>query len=133
MRPVDPSLTDQVLDEPPDRVVDERRDDRSLEAEAPVQAARDVVLAAALPRRELPGRRDAHVARIEPEHHLAERDEVVPALGAGAQREGAHRDSSTSRRASRARTRIASNSPAAIIAGLTIQLPPQASTCGTAR
>ena len=30
-------------------------------------------------------------------------------------------------------TRIASNSPAAIIAGLTIQLPPQASTCGTAR
>ena len=102
VRPVDPSLTDQVLDEPPDRVVDERRDDRSLEAEAPVQAARDVVLAAALPRRELPGRRDAHVARIEPEHHLAERDEVVPALGAGAQRERAHRDSSTSRRASRA-------------------------------
>ena len=49
VRDVDAALEHQVLDEPADRVVGERGDDRGAQAEAPAQPAGDVVLAAALP------------------------------------------------------------------------------------
>ena len=81
---VDATLEDQVFEQPADVVVGERRDDGGSHAKAAAQAARDVVLATALPDPEAPGGADAPLARIEPEHYLAERHEVVAAPVAGA-------------------------------------------------
>ena len=80
MRLVNAALIDQVLDETTDRVVSERRDDSRIEAEAALQTARDVVLASALPHAETSRRVYARVAGVEPQHHLAERDDVPTAL-----------------------------------------------------
>ena len=54
-------------------------------AEAAAQAARDVVLPAPLGHRERARGRDPAVAGVEAEHHLAEGDEVEPALLARAE------------------------------------------------
>ena len=78
-----PPVQDEILDQPADLVVDEGGDDGGAQAEAAAQAAGDVVLAAALPRRELTGRADAALAGIQPEHDLAERHCVPPAFAAG--------------------------------------------------
>ena len=56
------------------------------QAEAAAQAAGDVVFAAAFPGGELAGGADAALAGIEAEHDFAERDDVVAALGGGADR-----------------------------------------------
>ena len=80
VRGVDASLEDQVLEQAADRVVGERRDDRGAEPEAPAEPARDVVLAASLGDRKRARGRDATVARVEAEHDLAERHEVVAAV-----------------------------------------------------
>src|SRR5207253_2107549 len=76
-RQIAAALQHQVFDETSDRIVDERRDDRGVESEAAAQSARDVVLAAALPRLKRARRGDAAVAGIESQHHLAEGDEIV--------------------------------------------------------
>ena len=73
-RRVDAALEDEVLEQAADVVVGERGDDRGPQAEAAAQAARDVVLAAALPDAKRPGRADPALARVEAQHHLAERD-----------------------------------------------------------
>ena len=78
---VDAALQDQVLHQPPDGIVRHRRRHRRLQPEAPPQPARHVVFAAALPRRKLPRCVDAPLARIEPQHHLAEAH-LVPARSA---------------------------------------------------
>ena len=92
---VDPSLEHEVLEQPADLVVGERGHDAGAEAEAPPEPPRDVVLATALPRLEPAGGANPPLARIEAEHDLAERDEVVAALVRGANREPAgHRATS---------------------------------------
>ena len=82
-RGVDAALQDQVLDQPADLVVGERGDDGGAQAEAAAQPAGDVVLAAALPDLERAGGADPALARVEAQHHLAERDQVVAALLGG--------------------------------------------------
>jgi hypothetical protein len=133
VRLVDAALVEEVLDQTTDWVVDERGDDRRVEPEAAAQPARDVVLAPALPDAEAAGRGDSTVARVEPEHHLAEGNQVPAALRLRPDRERSHRDRPTIAVASSAKLRTRSNSPARSISGFTIQLPPHASTWGSAR
>ena len=132
---VDATLEDQVLEQPSDGVVGERRHDRGAKAEAAPQPAGHVVLAAALGHGERAGRRDAPVAGVEAEHHLAQRDEVVAAVLGRPHREEAHAGTAcaTCPAASRARRSISSNRPSRRSAGSQTQLPPQASTDGSAR
>ena len=82
-RGVDAALEHEVLEQPADVVLDERGDDRGAHAEAPSQAACDVVFAAAFPDAKLAGGSNSPFAWVKPQHDLAERDEVVAAcLGA---------------------------------------------------
>ena len=71
------ALQHEILDEAADRIVRERRDRARPEAEAAAESARHVVLAAAFPHVELAGGMDAARARIEAEHDLSEREDVV--------------------------------------------------------
>jgi hypothetical protein len=82
-----PPLQDEVFEQPPDRVVDQCRHDRGALPEAAPNSAGDVVLAAAFPCPEASGGVYPQVSRIEPKHHLAERDDVVAALGRGLDRQ----------------------------------------------
>ena len=66
------ALLDEVLHELADLVVGECGDDGGIHAEALVQAADDVVFAAAFPCAEGAGGADTALARIETEHDLAE-------------------------------------------------------------
>ena len=75
-RGVDAALEHEVLEQPADLVVGERGHDGRPQPEAAAQAAGHVVLAPALPDAEPPGGADPPLARIEPQHDLAERDEV---------------------------------------------------------
>ena len=73
---VDASLQDEVLEQSADLVVGECGYDSRPQPEAATQPACDVVLAAAFPDRELPRVPDPALARVEPEHDFAERDQV---------------------------------------------------------
>src|SRR6266478_3682539 len=77
---VDSSLMDQILQQPADGVVGECRHDRRLETEASLESARNVVFSPAF--RHFKGARRPHppVSRLEPQHHLAQADQVPPAL-----------------------------------------------------
>ena len=86
---VDASLEHEVLEQPADLVVGERRHDTGAEAETSPEPPGDVVLATAFPRLEPAGGTNPPLGRIEAEHDLAERDEVVAALVRGADREPA--------------------------------------------
>jgi hypothetical protein len=86
VRLIDAALVDQVLDQAADRVVDQRGDDRGVQAEAALEPARHVVFTAPLPDPELPRGRDAHVAGIQAQHDLAERDQVEAAARFGTDR-----------------------------------------------
>ena len=72
----DAPLHDEVFDQMPNLVVDEGGDHGSLQPEAFPQPAGHVVFAAPLPDLKVPGRADAALARVEPEHDLAERNLV---------------------------------------------------------
>ena len=78
------------------------------------------------------GGADAPLAGVEAEHDLAERDQVVAALLGGAELEDAHgvRPSASASAVSRS---TSAQFPAASSGGATIQLPPIATTCGSAR
>src|SRR5262249_17915836 len=78
VRLVDPALVDEVLHQAADGVVDQRRHQRRLQAEAALEPARDVVLAAAFPDLEAPRGVDAALAGIQAEHHLAQAHQVPP-------------------------------------------------------
>jgi len=82
VRHVDSAREHKVLDKAAYGSIDQRGDNCGALAEAAAQSTRDVVLPAALPDAEVPRLRDALLAWIETEHHLAERDDV-PAAGAG--------------------------------------------------
>ena len=133
VRGVDASREHQVLDEAADRVVYEGRDDGGLQPEAAAQATSDVVLAAALPDVEAPSGRDPPFPGVESEHHLAERDELEAALVSGSKDELVHRADAARAAASAASSVTRPHSPARSSSGLTIQLPPQATTWGIAR
>src|SRR4051794_3448403 len=131
---VDPALKHEILEQPADIVVGERCHDRRPLTEAPTEPPGDVVLTASLPRLEPAGGADAPLTRIEAQHDLAERDEVVPALARRANGEAAHCATSAARTsASRVSRVTAVKSRAAISSGATIQLPPTARTDGSAR
>ena len=70
----DASLHDEVFDEMPHLVVNKGGHHGGLQAEALPQAAGHVVFAAPLPDLKVPRSADAALARVEPEHDLAERD-----------------------------------------------------------
>ena len=131
---VDTSLEDEVLEQPADVVVGERGHDAGALAEAAAEPARDVVLAAALPRLEPASGADAPLAGIEAEHDLTEGDQVIAALGGRPDRQSGHRATPAARvNASRDSRVIAAKSRAAMRSGATIQLPPTAATDGSAR
>ena len=87
---VDAAAQDELLDETADGVVGERADERRAQAEAAPQAARHVVLAAALPDLEGARGRDPALAGIEAQHDLAEGHEVPAAVAGVAKLEDAH-------------------------------------------
>src|ERR1700733_12518367 len=80
MRLIDTALHHQVFEQPPDRVVCQRSDDCSLQAEASPQSASNVILAAPLPYIELARCSHTQVAGIEPQHYLAKTDQIPLAL-----------------------------------------------------
>ena len=132
-RGVDAALQDEILEQAADLVVDERGHDRRAQPEAATQAARDVVLAPALPDPERAGGADSPLAGIEAQHDLSERHQVVGALRRGPdlewrRRGRAHRAPSETASAARVRRVIEAKSPEAISDGATIQLPPIAAT-----
>ena len=80
VRDVHPALEHEVLHQTPDRIVGERGHRRRPHAEAAPEASHHVVLAAALPDLELARGVNASVAGVEPQHDLAERRGVPPAV-----------------------------------------------------
>src|SRR5205085_7146140 len=80
VRLIDAALVDQVLNQSPYGIVRQRRDDGRVHPEAALEAARDVVLAAALPDLERARGVDASAAGVEPQQHLAEAHHVPTAL-----------------------------------------------------
>src|SRR5690242_16560235 len=71
-RLVDAALVNQILEQPPDGVVGERGHDRAIQPETALQAARDIVLAAAFAHIEGPSGGDPAIPGIEPQHHLSQ-------------------------------------------------------------
>src|SRR5206468_12120507 len=122
---------DQILQQPAHVVVREGGHHRGPQAEAAAQATCHVVFAAALPCAEVAGRPDAPLARIQTQHHLAERHQVVPAVAPVTDVHAA--SPRTARTAAAARRVTSSHAPAANRSGATIHVPPTASTAGTAR
>src|SRR6266567_5617064 len=80
VRLVDAALVDEVLNEPADRVVGERRHYRRIQPETAFQPSRNVVLASALPNLKRPRGMNSSFTRIEAKHHLAEADQIPAAV-----------------------------------------------------
>src|SRR5262245_31069121 len=80
VRLIDAALIDQVLKQAAHRVVGERGHDRRLHSEAALYPPGDVVFAPAFPGMKSPRRVNSPVARVEPQHHFTERDQVPSAL-----------------------------------------------------
>jgi hypothetical protein len=80
---IHPPLEDEVLHEPTDRVIRERRDQARIETESTLEPPGHVVLAAAFRNPEVARRRDPAIAWIETEHDFTERHEVEPTMGLG--------------------------------------------------
>src|SRR6185503_976716 len=76
MRLIDTALVNQILDQPPDCIVCECGDNGRVHPKASFQAACDIVLTATFPYLKLTRRRDTPLARIEPQHHLAQTHNV---------------------------------------------------------
>ena len=76
VRLIDAALIDQILNQAADRIVGKSRHDRRVETETSFQSASDIVFAAAFPHLERPRRVYPLIARIEPEHHFAEGNDV---------------------------------------------------------
>ena len=77
------ALVHQVLDQPACGIVGEGGDVGSLETEAPLKPARDVIFASAFENLKLTRRCNAVIARIEAQHDLAEAELVPTTLGFG--------------------------------------------------
>ena len=70
------ALVNQVLHQPPNRIVSERGHDGSVHAKAPPQTSGDVVFAAAFPNAKAARRGYTAFARIEAQHHLTQAHQV---------------------------------------------------------
>src|SRR5262245_43825227 len=79
VRLIDAALGDQSLHEPDHRVVGERRAQGGVHAEAALQAARDIVFAAALPYAKLASGVNTPFPGVQTQHHFAERNEIPAA------------------------------------------------------
>src|SRR5712664_1644727 len=79
-RLVHAALVNEILKEPPDRIIGERRDDRGVQAEATLQPACDVVFPAAFAHFKGSRRCNPPVSRVEPHHDLAQTDQVPAAI-----------------------------------------------------
>src|SRR6267143_4286893 len=79
-RLVHAALVNEILKEPPDRIIGERRDDRGVQAETTLQPACNVVFPSALAHFKGSRRGNAPVARVEPHHNLAQTNEVPVAF-----------------------------------------------------
>src|SRR6478735_806242 len=137
VRAIHTALSDEVFDQPADRVVCEGRHDGGRRAEAATQATGDVVFAAAFPRPELTGALDPLVTRIQAQHHFAQCHQVPTRVrrrthGHCHQAAGARTVRTTSL-ASWASRPTAAQSRSRSSAGRTIQLPPTATTDRTWR
>ena len=71
-RVVHAALIHQIFDEPADRIIGERGDYGRVQTKAALQAARDIVFAAAFADGKLARGPDALVARVEAQHHFAQ-------------------------------------------------------------
>src|SRR5262249_33899157 len=89
---IDSALVDKVLNKPADRVVGQRCYDRRIKAKASLQAAGDVILTAALPCLKGPRGRYSALARIEPEHDLAETQKIPPGIFLWFHDQSGHKD-----------------------------------------
>src|SRR5262249_33308992 len=88
---IHPTLQHQVFYQSPDWIVRERRNHRRAHPKAAPQSTRHVVLAAAFPDAELASRRASYIARIEPQHHLAEAHQIPTASSLFSQRQSPSR------------------------------------------
>ena len=77
---VDASLIDQILRQPADRIINQRRDNSRIQREAALEATGNVIFAAALPDSKFASMGDSVVARIKTQHHLAQGNQVPSAL-----------------------------------------------------
>ena len=77
------ALLDEILHQSADLIVSESGDDSCLHAEALVQAADNVVFAAAFPCTEGSGCTDTALAGIQTEHYFAQRYSVKGTFGCG--------------------------------------------------
>src|SRR5580704_4940024 len=74
------TLIQHVLQQPPHRVVRERRNDCRVHAEASLQPARDVIFPTAFTHLETARGRNPPIPRIESNHHLAQTNQVPSAM-----------------------------------------------------
>src|ERR1700754_54185 len=80
VRLVHAALINQVLNQAAHRVVCKGRNQRRFQAKTTLQSARDVVFTATFPNLKTARRLYAAIARIETQHHLAERNDVPATL-----------------------------------------------------
>src|SRR5581483_8867449 len=78
---IDPALQNKVFHEVPDLVVGKTGADGGLQAEAPAKAASHIIFAAAFPNLEMSRGPNPALARVKPEHDLAQSDQVIAARG----------------------------------------------------
>src|SRR5260370_11092079 len=79
-RLVHAALVNEILKEPPDRIIGERRYNRGVQAEATLQPASDIVFPAAFAHFKGSRRCNPPVACVEPHHDLAQTDQVPAAF-----------------------------------------------------
>src|SRR5258708_31611232 len=79
-RLVHSSLINQILQQPPHRIIAQRRHHRRVQPEAALQPARHVVFPAALAHSKASRRRNSPLAGIESHHHLAQTHQVPAAF-----------------------------------------------------
>ncbi len=64
----------------PDRVIYDRSNNRGSLTKTSFKTASNIILSATFPGPKVPSRMDSFVAGVEPDHNLAERDNVILAL-----------------------------------------------------
>ena len=74
---LDAALQNEILEQPADVVVGKSGADGGFEPETAAQSSRDVVFAAAFPDFEVTRGANPAFSRIQPQHDLAKRDQVV--------------------------------------------------------
>ena len=79
-RSIHTTLQNKVFHQHTDLIVRKCRDHTCLQSEASPEAPDNIVLSAALPGPETPGRPDSSLARIQAQHYLAQRYRIISAF-----------------------------------------------------